>query len=201
MTGTGTDPRPRRGRGRRPAAEVREQILQAAGELLLEDGMASFTIEKVAARAGASRMTIYKWWPSKGSLALDGYFTVSEHTLEFPDTGDIEADLTTQLRAFARLLRDTSAGRVIAEIIGAAQTDPDLAAAFSERYAVPRRQLAVQAINRAIERGQVRDDIDPEVVDNQLWGACYHRLLIFNEPITDEFAEALVRNIMPGLRP
>jgi AcrR family transcriptional regulator len=191
----------RRGRGRRPAAEVREQILRAAGELLLEEGMASFTIEKVAARAGASRMTIYKWWPSRGALALDGYFAVSEHTLEFPDTGDIEADLTTQLRSFARLLRETNAGRVIAQIFGAAQTDPELGAAFSERYTLPRRQLAVEAMNRAIERGQLRDDIDPAIVVDQLWGAGYHRLLSHYGPITDEFTEALVRNIMPGLRP
>ena len=162
--------------------------------------MAAFTIEKVAARAGASRMTIYKWWPSRGALALEGYFAVSEHTLEFPATGDIRADLTAQVRALAHLLSDTSAGRVIAELIGAAQTDPELAAAYRTRYAEPRRQLAVEAINRGIERGQLRDDIDPEVVDNQLWGACYHRLLTYHEPLTDDFAEALVDNLMTGLR-
>ena len=199
-----TEPRARRGRGRgrgrRPAAEVREQILQAAGELLLDEGMAAFTIEKVAARAGASRMTIYKWWPSRGALALEGYFAVSEHTLEFPDTGDIRADLTAQVRALAHLLSDTSAGRVISELIGAAQTDPELAAAYRTRYAEPRRQLAVEAINRGIERGQLRDDIDPEVVDNQLWGACYHRLLTYHEPLTDDFADTLVNNLMTGLR-
>ncbi len=194
-----TEPRARRGRGRRPAAEVRAQVLQAAGELLLEEGMAAFTIEKVAARAGASRMTIYKWWPSRGALALEGYFAVSEHTLEFPDTGDIRADLTAQVRAFAHLLSDTSAGRVIAELIGVAQTDPELAAAFRTHYAIPRRQLAVEAINRGIERGQLRDDIDPEVVDNQLWGACYHRLLIYRGPFTNDFAEGLVDNLMTGL--
>ena len=84
---TETDqPQPiRRGRGRRPAAEVREQVLAAAGELLLTEGMAGFTIEKVAARAGASRMTIYKWWPSRGALALDGYATKVRTVLEFPD--------------------------------------------------------------------------------------------------------------------
>ena len=66
--------RPRRGRGRRPAAEVRKEILDAAAELLFAEGMGAFTIEKVANLSGASKMTIYKWWPSKGALALDGYF-------------------------------------------------------------------------------------------------------------------------------
>jgi AcrR family transcriptional regulator len=197
---TETDQPIRRGRGRRPAAEVREQVLAAAGELLLTEGMAGFTIEKVAARAGASRMTIYKWWPSRGALALDGYATRVRTVLEFPDTGDIEADLTTQVLAFTRLLTETGAGKVIAELIGAAQTDPELASAFRERYSAPRRALAEAAMNRAIERGQLRGDVDPRVVIDQLWGACYHRLLIPDEPITDEFAKALVRNVMIGLR-
>jgi AcrR family transcriptional regulator len=190
----------RRGRGRRPAAEVREQVLAAAGELLLSEGMAGFTIEKVAARAGASRMTIYKWWPSRGALALDGYATKVRTVLEFPDTGNIEADLTTQVLAFTHLLTGTGAGKVIAELIGASQTDPELASAFRERYSAPRRALAVEAMNKAVERGQLRDDIDPQVVVDQLWGACYHRLLIPDEPITDEFAKALVRNVMTGLK-
>src|SRR4051794_20873131 len=119
--------RTRRGRGRRPAAEVRAGILAAAGRLLLAEGMGAFTIERVAVEAGASKTTIYKWWPSKGALALDGYFHAVESTLAFPDTGDIGADLTTQVRAFARLITETPAGRVIAELIGQAQTDPDLA--------------------------------------------------------------------------
>lgn len=197
---TETDQPIRRGRGRRPAAEVREQVLAAAGELLLTEGMAGFTIEKVAARAGASRMTIYKWWPSRGALALDGYATKVRTVLEFPDTGDIEADLTTQVLAFTRLLTETGAGKAIAELIGAAQTDPELASAFRERYSAPRRELAVTAMGKAIERGQLRDDIDPQVVVDQLWGACYNRLLVPDEPITDDFAKALVRNVMTGIK-
>jgi AcrR family transcriptional regulator len=139
----------RRGRGRRPAEQVRAEILTAAGELLLAEGMASFTIEKVAARAGASRMTIYKWWPSKGALALDGYFTVVAPTLAFADTGDIVADLTNQLVAFVHLVRDTTAGRVISQLIGQAQTDPELAAAYRERYSGPRRALDLYYVNRS----------------------------------------------------
>ena len=81
------DDRPRRGRGRRPAAEVRKEILEAAAELLFDDGMAGFTIEKVANVSGASKMTIYKWWPSKGALALDGYFHRVDPELVFPAMG------------------------------------------------------------------------------------------------------------------
>jgi len=162
--------------------------------------MATFTIERVAALAGASKMSIYKWWPSKGALALAGYFSTVEPTLAFPDTGDIEIDLTTQLTAFVHLLRDTPAGRVVAELIGQAQVDPDLAAAYRREYSRPRRDLAVATLTRAQDRGQVRPDIDPEVLVDQLWGACYHRLLLPDLPLTDDFARAAVHNLMHGVR-
>ncbi|MFH8387695.1 TetR/AcrR family transcriptional regulator [Kitasatospora sp. NPDC018058] len=191
----------RRGRGRRPADEVRRDILAAAGTLLLDEGMASFTIERVAATAGVSKMSIYKWWPSKGALALDGYFTAVQNTLAFPDTGDIEADLLNQLRAFVHLTVETPAGRIVAELVGQAQTDPDLAAAFREHYSGPRRRLAVEVLERAQRRGQLRSDVDPRIVVDQLWGACYHRLLIPDEPVTEEFTAGLVTNLMRGLRP
>ncbi|MEV8098070.1 TetR/AcrR family transcriptional regulator [Kitasatospora sp. NPDC085879] len=196
-----TPPRARRGRGRRPAAEVRAEVLDAAGAMLLEDGMGTFTIEGVAERAGASKTTIYKWWPSKGALALDGYFHAVESTLAFPDTGDIRADLTTQIQAFARLVTQTPAGRVIAELVGQAQTDPDLSAALLERYSGPRRRLAVEAMRRAQDRGQLRAEADPEILVDQLWGACYHRLLLPNLPVTEDFAAALVANLFDGVRP
>src|SRR4029079_9411266 len=99
--------------------------------------MGGFTIDKVAARSGASKMTIYKWWPSKGALALDGYFHRVENQLEFPDTRDIEHELRAQLHAFRAVVRNSPAGSVIAELIGQAQSDPDLKTAFLQRYSAP----------------------------------------------------------------
>jgi AcrR family transcriptional regulator len=191
--------RPRRGRGRRPGAEVREEILEASAELLFDEGMAGFTIEKVAKLSGASKMTIYKWWPSKGALALDGYFRRVEPQLAFPDTGDIEADLRTQLHAFLRVIRDSPAGRVIGELIGQAQSDPGLKAAYLERYSGPRRAKAVAAMETAKGRRQLSASLDPETVVDQLWGACYHRLLLPDQPLTDEFVDALVDNLFHGI--
>jgi len=189
----------KRGRGRRPAAEVLRDVLEAAGELLFGEGMAAFTIEKVAQRSGASKMTIYKWWRSKGALALDGYFHRVEPDLRFPDTGDIETDLRTQLHAFRHVVNDTPAGRVIAELIGQAQSDPDLKVAYLQRYSSPRRAMAVAALDRARQRGQLRATLDPESVVDQLWGACYHRLLLPDQPLTDQFVDALIDNLFGGI--
>ena len=189
----------RRGRGRRPSAQVRAEILAAAGRLLLTEGMGAFTIERVAALAGASKMTIYKWWPSKGVLALEGYASTVDAALAVPDTGDIEADLTTQLITYVHLLRDTPAGRVTAELLGAAQTDPELAAALQRSYSGPRRTVGLAALRTAQERGQIRPDADPEILIDQLWGACLYRLMMGDQPLTDTFARTLVKNLMHGL--
>ncbi len=112
------------------------------------------------------------------------------------DVGDPRGDIEGYLD-----VGRTRAGRVIAEIIGESQLDPDLAAAFRARYSGPRRRLAVEAMQRARSRGQSRDDVDTDAVVDQLWGACYHRVLMHDLPLTDEFARTLIRQLMPGLRP
>lgn len=189
---------PRRGRGRRPAAEVRTGVLAATATLLFDHGLSAVTFDRVADLAGCSKTTLYKWWPSTGALAADAYFAHVEHTLEFPDTGDVEADLLTQLRSFVRLLTDDGAGRPISELIGAAQTDQALRASFLASYSRPRRDLAITVLQRARDRGQLRDGFSLEVIIDQLWGACYHRLLIPDEPLTLEFADELVHNVLYG---
>ncbi|OZM76738.1 TetR/AcrR family transcriptional regulator [Pseudonocardia sp. MH-G8] len=191
----------RRGRGRRPADQVRAEVLEATARLLFADGLAAITFERVAAESGASKTTLYKWWPSRGALALDAYSRSVQPALAFPDTGDIAADLTAQLHAFVALTTDSPAGRVIAELIGQAQTDPDLAEAYRTHYSRPRRDLAVVAVCRARDRGQLRADTDPEAVVDQLWGACYHRLLVRDEPLTERFATTLVAQLLNGLHP
>jgi AcrR family transcriptional regulator len=191
----------RRGRGRRPADEVRADVLRTVGDLLLTEGSAGLTFERVARLAGVSKTTLYKWWPSKGALALDGYFHAVEPALAFPDTGDIRADLISQLRAFVKVMTQTPGGRVMAELIGESQTDPNLAEAYQKLYSTERRRLACERMEKAQDAGQIRPEIDVRVLVDQLWGAAYHRLLIPDEPLTDEFVVALVTNLLDGIGP
>ncbi|HTJ28495.1 MAG TPA: TetR/AcrR family transcriptional regulator C-terminal ligand-binding domain-containing protein [Candidatus Limnocylindria bacterium] len=173
--------------------------MKAAQALLFDEGLGQLTVERVAARSGASRMTIHKWWPSKGSLAFDAYREAVAPDLSFDDTGDVVADLRMQLHAFVHLMTRTPAGRVLRELIGLSQLDADLRAGLVERYSTPRRQLAIEALRRAQERGQVRGDVDPSTVVDQLWGACYHRLLLSDLPVTTDFADELLANVTRGI--
>lgn len=198
---TVADARPARprGRGRRPADEVRADVLRAVGEVLLTEGIADLTFERVSRLSGVSKTTLYKWWPSRGALALDGYFHAVQDRLAFPDTGDVRADLLDQLRAFVRVMTTTPGGRILTELIGESQTDKELAAAYRALYSSERRRFAAERLRAAQERGQLREDVDVQVVVDQLWGAVYHRLLIPDEPVTDAFVEALVANLLDGV--
>jgi len=192
------EPSPRRGRGRRPAAEVRSEVLAAAGHLLLTEGIHAVTFERIARESGASKTTLYKWWPSSGALAAEAFFTRSEPQLEFPDTGDLRADLIAQLTSFVALLTDGGAGKPISELIGAAQTDRDLAEAWSRTYALPRRELARERLQAAQRSGQLGADADLDIIIDQLWGACYHRLLVLRTPLKDLDVERLVTCALRG---
>jgi AcrR family transcriptional regulator len=188
----------RRGRGRRPAAEVRAEVLAAAGRLLLSDGLSAVTFDRVANESGASKMTLYKWWPSPGALAAEAYFAQSKPVLEFSDTGDVLADLISQLTAFVRWLNRDGAATPVSELIGAAQLDPQLALAWAEQYGRPRRELARVRLRTAQQQGQLREDADLDVIVDQLWGACYHRLLVLKVPVDESLVPRLVDQALFG---
>lgn len=186
-------------RGRRPTEEVRADILETVGALLLSEGIADLTFERVAREAGVSKTTLYKWWPSMGALALDGYFHAVEETLAFHDTGDIRTDLLSQLLAFTHVMTRTPAGRALIELVGQSQTDHELAVAFRKHYSTQRRRLAGERLQQAQQQGQVRPDVDVQVVVDQLWGPIYHRLLVPDEPVTDDFTRRLVANLFDAI--
>jgi len=173
--------------------------MDLVASVLLAEGLGSLTIDRVARESGVSRTTIYKLWPSLGSLLLDGYFHAVEEELAFPDTGDIRADLTAQLRSFVRLMTTTPAGRVILELIGRSQSDPELVVEFRRRYSSHRRRLAVRRMEEAQAAGQLRADLELESIVDQLWGAAYYRMLMPDQPIDQAFAETLVGNLFRGI--
>ncbi len=189
----------RRGRGRRPAAEVRADVLDAVRTLLLTGGTAELTFERIAREAGVSKTTLYKWWPSVGVLALDGYFHAVEDTLAFPDTGDIRADITRQMHQFLALMTETDAGRLLTQLIGQAQSDATLSAEYRRLYSSGRRQLAVDRFVQAQNAGQIRQSVDPRVLVDQLWGAVYNRLLVPDEPVDAAYIDALIGNLFDGI--
>jgi AcrR family transcriptional regulator len=189
---------PRRGRPR--SEKTRKAILKATSELLLEHSLASISMDAVAERAGASKATIYRWWPSKELLALDalvsGWETGRTHT---PDTGSLAGDLLALIRPWARRLAGKPYGRVVAALLTRARTDPKFAKTYIDHLIEPRRSEGRIAFVRAIERGEIPADTDVEVALDLLYGPVYHRMLQGHAPITDRFARTLVSYVVAAV--
>lgn len=173
--------------------------LEAAADLLIEGGLAAATIESVAARAGVSKVTIYKWWPTRGAVAIDAYFHRYDQTITFEDTGDVSRDLVTQMRVLIDAFRGR-AGEVMAELIGRAQSDPTLAETLRSRWLRPRRDVTAAVLQRSIDRAELRPDTNIPVLMDQLYAPVYYRLTMQHEPLDDELAEALVSTVIDGVR-
>src|SRR5450759_4894727 len=176
----------------------RRATLDAALALLRADGYGAMTIERIAARAGVGKQTIYRWWPSKGAVVFEALLEDLRVSLTFDDTGDLRADLTTQVTSLSRVFASPD-GRHMAALIGGAQGDPDLAQALLEHWVRPRRRYAMAFLQQAKDRGQLRPDLDLEVVIDIIWAPLYDRLLLHYAPLDEAHAAAVVDAALTGL--
>jgi AcrR family transcriptional regulator len=190
---------PPRRLGRQRDEATRSAILRAAHDVLVEKGMAGFTIEAVAARAGSGKTTIYRWWPSKGSLAMAGFLTEIAPKISYSNSRSALADLTDQLRRVASVYGGAS-GRVLSAIIAEGQRDPATIEAFVEGYAKPRRAEAKRILLAGIERGELRPNIDLEVALDALYGPIYYRMLVPVGPLNERWVKSLAEHVFSGLR-
>jgi AcrR family transcriptional regulator len=188
----------RTGRGRRPANAVRDAALSAASALLFERGVEAVTFQGVSALGGVSRTTLQSWWPSPAALAAEAFFQGSEASLQLSDSGDIGADLRGQFQEFVHLMTQTPAGSVLRGLVAAAQSDPEVLAAFAEGFVRPRRRIGGAALERAQARGQLRTDVDVQVVIDQIWGSCYWRMLTEPDKVNADYLDALLNQALRG---
>jgi AcrR family transcriptional regulator len=195
----GAQPAPQRGRPRSEKAQ--RAILAAAAGLLLERGLAEVSMDAVAERAGVSKATIYRWWPTKETLALDALYARWADAAPVPrDTGSLRSDLLELVRPWARLVRTGSHARVIAGLLAEAQADAVFAAQYRDRVILPRRDTAREIFARAVRRGEVSPGLDLEVALDLVYGPLYHRLLHGHAPLTDEFVEAALDLALVGIK-
>lgn len=192
---------PRRGRGRIRDADTTAAILEASMALLVERGLKGFTIEGVAARAGVGKATIYRWWPSRGAVALDAFLAAVDPQVPYPDVDDFATALRTQVRSLIGVFRDTPNGAVVRALLGEAQTDQDLAEAFRIRWVEVRRSYGRAVFRHAQQTGQIRADLDIETAIDLVYGPVYYRLLTGHAPLSDEFADCVVEYALRGLAP
>jgi AcrR family transcriptional regulator len=187
-------------RGRPRSERAREAVLAAAAELLLARGLGAVSMDAVAEQAGVSKATIYRWWSTKETLALDALY--NEWVVARPAgnaTGSLRSDLLALLRPWVRLVGKRPYGRVLAALITEAQTDPAFAALYRERFVEPRRDQARPILLQAIERGELPPTTNIELALDLLYGPLYHRLLHGHAPLNERFLRDLIDTVVAGL--
>jgi rhodanese-related sulfurtransferase len=187
-------------RGRPRSERAHKAILEAAGELLLQSGLDSVGMDAIAMRAGVSKATIYRWWPTKESLALDAIY--HEWTAAHPESagsGSLRVDLYSLLRPWIRLLNEKPYAPVVAAILAKVQTDARFAEEYRTRLIGRRRELAREIMQRAIESGEIAACTNVELALDLLYGPVYHRLLHGHAPLDEAFLRGVVETVVYGL--
>jgi AcrR family transcriptional regulator len=181
--------------GRKRSEESRVAILTAAFELIGEVGYAGLTIEGIAARSGAGKQTVYRWWPSKADVLLDALATKADMHVPIPDEGSYRADLRAFLTATFAMGRKQQVIDVLRALMAHAQIDAE----FGERFRASFLQRRRDALGIILERAQARGDLppgrSPGTVTEIVFGVVWYRLLATGRPLDDQLVNELVNTL------
>ena len=185
-------------RGRKRDEHARQRILDATFELVGASGGGKVGIDEIAVAADVSKQTIYRWWPSRTAVVLDSLVHGTMKETPFRETDDVRADFEAHLRSVIRLFR-SSTGGLIRELVADSQSDGVIAAEFRDRFWAPRRDLSRARLERGVALGQIRADIDREVVLDAIYGPLWLRLLVGHLPLQPADARRIVDAMWPGI--
>ncbi len=173
------------GRGGRPRDPGRDTaLLTAALDVLAEVGYERMTMDQVAARAGASKATLYRRWRSKSELVTDavGRIGDSPRLEDLPDTGTLRGDLVALMRPQS----EEESERLVALMGGVASllsAAPELAevagSALVEPFVASQRLL----LARARDRGEIDQDVDIDTIALMTPAMTAYRLVVQRRPI------------------
>jgi AcrR family transcriptional regulator len=154
-------------------------------------------MDAVATRAKASKATLYRRWNNKVSLVIEALHS-SKDTPELPDTGSLRGDLMGVFCGMGGLV-DPHTVSTFASVLTAISRDADFAAAFRSEVIGPKLALSQKIWQRAVERGEVRDDIDITLFEPALAGNVLHRVFIMGEqPDADLITRVIDQIILPA---
>jgi AcrR family transcriptional regulator len=177
--------------GRPRSAEADEAIHRAAIELCVEHGFEGLTVEAVAARAGVGKATVYRRHPNRVGLIVAAASDVCGALPEDIDTGSVLDDLRRLAHGIVRTLQSARTRAVLSQIVAGAARNPELRAA-QQRFVAGRRAVALVAIRRGIERGELRADTDADLLAELFAAPLFHRAVSLGERVDARYADAVV---------
>jgi AcrR family transcriptional regulator len=186
---------PSRRPGRPRSERARQAILRAAADLLLDEGTAHVSMDAVAERAGVSKATIYRWWPSKERLALDALLDWAATGSSPRDTGTLRGDLLAAYCGHGGI-SDPQAQSVLSAVVTAMGRDPEFAEVYRRDFIGPKVEASRCIYERARERGEVHPDVDLAIVAPALAGIVLHRAFLLGEAVTPELVGRVLDEVI-----
>lgn len=169
---------------------TRAVVVDATSELLCEEGFERITIDSIAERSGVARSTIYRNWPDRQELLVQGFEALCSFP-DNPDAGTLESDLRAFAGHLVHGLSSESWGRVLPSLIGAAEHDPELKAA-SREFNRGRRDVVLAIVQRAVERGEVDPERDIELAVIRFASSFFFTHLFTDIPLDDDLVQRVV---------
>jgi AcrR family transcriptional regulator len=188
MAGPRADPR---------IAASRAAILDATTELLCEKGLSAVTIDDVVDRSGVARATLYRHWPSRRALLLDGLAALMKASPTPPPEGDLTKRLAIYLTAQADQFssHSVSISRVLPSLLEAARNDPEFADQMPAFHNARRAPLHA-IIRDAKASGEINPHVDPDTALAELVGPLLFRRLILGDPLDEAFRHTIIADFL-----
>jgi AcrR family transcriptional regulator len=183
-------------RGRKRDRQVRATILTVLIQQIQELGYSNVTIDGLAKAAKVGRMTIYRWWRTKAEIALEAAEFIAESAAPVVIEQQTSLETTLQnllINTFAAL-EDT--GTLYAALMSEAQSDPNFATLFYERFVLQRRQGLENLFKKGQQQGEISDRVCLDLLVDLVYGAMWYRLLMRHAPLDASFAKELTRAVL-----
>ncbi|MFF4584333.1 TetR/AcrR family transcriptional regulator [Streptomyces sp. NPDC001388] len=202
LAGSGTAPeQPVRGR---PRSEAVERAIIEGTMKLLEDGvpLAEISMERIARTAGVGKATIYRRWSGKEELFVDVLRAAEPEDPELLPGTSLRDDLIVLLESLRRRGLANRSSAILHNVHAQMKSSPKIWAAYHNSVIAPRRRLGIEILRRGQENGELRADLDLELVNDIVVGPMLVRAVLRPEAdLPDDLAERIVDTLLTGLRP
>lgn len=155
---------------------------------MLDGPIRAMTVAGIAREAGVGKPTIYRWWDDKCSLVMEAFFDTMTTGTTFPECETIAESVADHVQRVVRLLRGP-AGRIVAEIVGEGQSQPEILVKFRERFFGQLLSPARMALERGKESGELDVGLNEDLVLDLIYGPVCYRLLLGHQPLDERFAD------------
>jgi AcrR family transcriptional regulator len=169
---------PARPRGRPRSPEAGFAIFGAVLQLLPETGLKGLTMEAVAKRAGVSKATVYRRWSSKEELVMEVLAAIPPPEMDVEDTGSLVGDLDALAAQQIERIGDTGLPRLMPRLLSEAADDPAFLRLARDRLSQPMRDVIAVLLQRAIDRGELREGFDIDTATSILHANAVYVLLM-----------------------